>query len=362
VINHKPSVTDPAAPGLSVIISCYNYAAFLGAAIDSVLSQDVPIQLIVVDNGSTDESRSVLLRYDNSVIPVLLDTNLGQGGGLNAGFARATGDLVLFLDADDFLLPGAARAILENRQTGVGVYHYRMRYADEEGKLSGLHPPAELPLAEGDISQQLRFNGRYVTTVTSGLVFSRGALDRVMPIPEAEFQMGADGYLVATVPLHAASASFDTEVSAYRLHARQFTRARRDFGRRSRWRMEHDLQRYEAIRSHAQRLGLPVSDRLGDRDLDHLQERLVSLTFDAAAHPVPGDKVSKLRRLARAIDTPGMNPRALLAQRVWWETVTRLPTGLRKSLLLWKIDPPSRPAWLKGFARGLRNRMGVAFR
>jgi hypothetical protein len=88
----------------------------------------------------------------------------------------------------------------------------------------------------------------------------------------------------------------------------------------------------------------------------------VSLTFDAAAHPVPGDKVSKLRRLARAIDTPGMNPRALLAQRVWWETVTRLPTGLRKSLLLWKIDPPSRPAWLKGFARGLRNRMGVAFR
>ncbi|MBU6320825.1 MAG: glycosyltransferase [Alphaproteobacteria bacterium] len=362
MINDNSQVAASASPRLSVIISCYNYEAFLGAAIDSVLSQGVPVELIVVDNGSTDGSRSVLLRYANAIIPVLLDSNRGQGGGLNAGYERASGDLVLFLDADDFLLPGAVRSILDNHRTDVGVYHYRMRYADEEGKLSGLHPPAELPLAEGDISHQLRFNGRYITTVTSGLVFSREALQRVMPIPEAEFQMGADGYLVATVPLHAASASFDAEVSAYRLHARQFTRARRDFGRRSRWRMEHDLQRYEAIRSHAGRLGLPVSDRLGDRDLDHLQERLVSLTFDPAAHPVPGDSLSELRRLARAIDTPGMSMRAQIAQRVWWEAITRLPSGLRKTLLLWKIDPPSRPTWLKSVARALRNRMGVAFR
>jgi glycosyltransferase involved in cell wall biosynthesis len=362
LINHTTSQGAPSAVRLSVVISCYNYEAFLGAAIESVLAQGVPIDLVVVDNGSTDGSRAVLMRYANAVTPVLIDRTRGQAGGLNAGFERSKGDLVLFLDADDFLLPGAAREILDRYEPGVGVYHFRMRYADEAGELAGLHPPSELPLARGDISEQLRFNGRYVTTVTSGLVFSRAVLEHVAPIPEAEFQMGADGYLVATAPLHAASRSFDVPISAYRLHDRQFTRARRDFGRRARWRMDHDFNRYEAIRTHARRLGLAVSDTLGDADLDHLQERLVSLTFDPAHHPASGDSPSRLRRLALRVKTPDLNPRAQLAQRLWWEIITRMPTGLRKSILLWKIDPPSRPVWLKSLARFLRRGMGVAFR
>src|SRR3990167_6113302 len=93
------------APALSVIITNYNYARYLPTAIENVLSQDEAIELIVVDDCSTDNSRDVIEPYGDRLIPVLLPVNRGQGAGFNAGFAKAHGELVMFLDADDFLLP-----------------------------------------------------------------------------------------------------------------------------------------------------------------------------------------------------------------------------------------------------------------
>src|SRR4051794_40007232 len=95
----------------SVIITNYNYGRWLGEAIDSALAQaDAEVEVIVVDDGSTDDSPDVIASYDGHVHAVF-QANAGQAAAINAGFAASRGDPVLFLDADDVLLPHAvARA------------------------------------------------------------------------------------------------------------------------------------------------------------------------------------------------------------------------------------------------------------
>jgi glycosyltransferase involved in cell wall biosynthesis len=91
----------------SVIIASYNYGRFLGDAIESALAQTyAPVEVIVVDDGSTDESRNVIARVGDRVQSIL-KANGGQASAWNAGFAASAGDVVLFLDADDLYRPGA---------------------------------------------------------------------------------------------------------------------------------------------------------------------------------------------------------------------------------------------------------------
>jgi hypothetical protein len=91
---------------VSVIIPCYNHARFLGEAIDSVTRQSYPhIEIIVVDDGSTDDTEQVITKYPN--IHRKRQENLGVARARNIGLSISRGAYVLFLDADDRLLPDA---------------------------------------------------------------------------------------------------------------------------------------------------------------------------------------------------------------------------------------------------------------
>ncbi len=95
-------------PKISVIIPCYNYARYVGQAIDSVLAQGYPaLDLVVVNDGSTDDSLAVIRRHAPGAT-IIDQANQGQVAARNAGFAASTGDVVIFLDADD--LAGTRRA------------------------------------------------------------------------------------------------------------------------------------------------------------------------------------------------------------------------------------------------------------
>src|SRR5689334_397670 len=90
---------------VSVVIPNFNYARYVAQAIESALSLDWPhVEVIVVDDGSTDESREVIERYRERVT-IIHQANGGQIAACNAGFARVRGDAVIFLDSDDVLHP-----------------------------------------------------------------------------------------------------------------------------------------------------------------------------------------------------------------------------------------------------------------
>jgi glycosyltransferase involved in cell wall biosynthesis len=90
---------------VSVIIPAYNHARYLGEAIESALAQShSPLEVIVVDDGSTDETAEVLTRFGDR-IRTLRQRNRGPSAARNAGIAAARGDYLAFLDADDLWLP-----------------------------------------------------------------------------------------------------------------------------------------------------------------------------------------------------------------------------------------------------------------
>lgn len=99
---------------VSVVIPVYNGAAYLGAAIDSVLAQSVPAAevFVAVDAASTDRSAAIAAGYGPPVTVVPVAPRAGTPATLNAGIARAAGAFLAFLDADDLWLPGKTAAQL----------------------------------------------------------------------------------------------------------------------------------------------------------------------------------------------------------------------------------------------------------
>lgn len=98
---------------ISIVTISYNQARFLEQAICSVINQDyLDIEYIVVDPGSTDGSREIIEKYRDRIDKIIFEPDEGSADGLNKGFKHATGDVYGFLNADDYLLPGAIHAIV----------------------------------------------------------------------------------------------------------------------------------------------------------------------------------------------------------------------------------------------------------
>jgi glycosyltransferase involved in cell wall biosynthesis len=94
-------------PRISIVTLSFNQGRYLASAIDSVLGQNYPnLDHIVVDPGSTDNSRTTIARYAGK-LTALLEPDAGPADGLNRGFAAATGEIFGYINADDLMLPGA---------------------------------------------------------------------------------------------------------------------------------------------------------------------------------------------------------------------------------------------------------------
>lgn len=208
---------------VSIIVNNFNYARFLPEAIESALSQTYPrTEVIVVDDGSTDDSREIIARYGDAIFPVLKE-NGGQGTAFNAGFAASRGEMILFLDADDLLLPTAvARAVELFDHPDVVKVHWRLRLVDEHGRETGGSRPGR-PLPQGDLRAAAFRLGptNHLSAPTSGNVWSRPFLQRILPVPEL-FRTGADTYLLEMAPFFGVIQALAEPQSLYRLHGRNF--------------------------------------------------------------------------------------------------------------------------------------------
>src|SRR5229473_3261 len=181
----------------SVIVNNFNYARFLPMAIDSALGQTWPsVEVIVVDDGSTDDSRAVIESYRARITPVF-QTNRGQASACNAGFAASSGDVVIFLDSDDTLFPSATEnAIGALRDSRAVKVHWPATEIDEAGTDLNRIKPGR-PLAEGDLREEVIQSGqtKLEHASTSANAWRREFLDEVMPIRDSGDHHGADAYL-----------------------------------------------------------------------------------------------------------------------------------------------------------------------
>jgi glycosyltransferase involved in cell wall biosynthesis len=105
---------------VSIVIPAYNHARYLDAAIQSVLAQDADVELIVIDDGSTDDTRAVLAACTGR-FHWETQANAGQARTLNRGWAMARGELLGYLSADDLLRPGCVKAALETLAADPGA-------------------------------------------------------------------------------------------------------------------------------------------------------------------------------------------------------------------------------------------------
>ncbi|MEL6521179.1 MAG: Stf0 family sulfotransferase [Pseudomonadota bacterium] len=205
------------APSIAVVVTCYNYAHFLAACLDSVLAQTLaPDEIIVVNDGSTDHSSDVLAAYDDRV-QVLNTENGGQAAAFNRGFAASRADLVLFLDADDILWPEAIETILLHWRTGDGFTSFGLELVNEAGDSLGTHPLSTQP-ASGDMRPELLRTGTFAFPPTSGNVFARDFLDAALPMPEAPWRISADCFLIRAAALWGRKGFIPHLLGGYRLH------------------------------------------------------------------------------------------------------------------------------------------------
>lgn len=103
--------TNNQIPTISVITPTFNQGAFIEQTIQSVLSQNYPyLEYIVVDAGSTDTTLSILAKYKNS-LHYISEPDYGQSDAINKGLAIATGDIVAFINSDDYLHPGCLKTV-----------------------------------------------------------------------------------------------------------------------------------------------------------------------------------------------------------------------------------------------------------
>jgi hypothetical protein len=335
------------APRVSIVIDNYNYGRFVGRAIESALAQTYPdTQVVVVDDGSTDASREVIGRYPGVVR--VFKQNGGQGSAINAGFRASQGDLVIFVDSDDALEPEAAQRVVAAWQPGTAKIQYRLTMVDSAGHDIDLFPPRDVAFDSGDVVPLLLERGRYQTAVMSGNAYPRAVLERILPMPEPEFRIAADGYLVTLAPLFGPVVSIDEPLGTYRLHgdnawASRGTASAQHFRRT----LEHDLHRYDALARGARERGLVLSGEPGMRDWLHLENRLSSLVLDRSKHPRPSDlRVLLGLRGAQAMMKGAALPfrvRAMLA--AWFLSAGLLPRPLAVAAVAWRMAPAERP-WL----------------
>lgn len=214
---------------VSVLIPNYNYARFLPEAIESVLSQTYTnIELIVVDDGSTDNSREVIACYEDRLISVH-KPNGGQTSALNAAFERSTGDLIAFLDADDAFQPRKIESVVAAAQRVPQPYliHHQMQIVDEGGR--AMHRPFPARVPDGDIRALVAGTGGWFPhPVMSGLTFTRGYARRLFPVPDEQHfvEQGrsdaiaviVDTYLAGPAALLAPVAGIQAALTRYRVH------------------------------------------------------------------------------------------------------------------------------------------------
>ncbi len=181
-------------PLISVIIPVYNNAYFIAQALDSVLSQSITdIEVIVVDDGSTDESASIVQSYAvrDQRLKYIHQVNQGVAVSRNTGIKQSSGEFIAFIDGDDVWLPDHLKDLLHVMQghEEIGLAHANITTISESGEiLRTLKRPTEL--LSGNIFKPLLLRDIFV--ILSTVMIRRQCCDKVGLFDEALTRLGSE--------------------------------------------------------------------------------------------------------------------------------------------------------------------------
>lgn len=295
-VSAYPGSEVPLQPLVSIIVNNYNYGRFLSQAIDSALNQTYRhCEVIVVDDGSTDDSPAVIAGFGTHITPVPKEHG-GQASALNAGFDRCHGDIVIFLDADDVLAPNAVDRYVHafHQSPRASRVQSRLAIVDVDGRPDGrCIPSTAVPLISGDLRDQvLRHPDDLPWAAMSGNAFPRWVLSRVMPIPTDVYPaIGADMYLLNVTPLFGPIVSLDEIGGYYRVHGRNaYHRNHLDL-EQTRLTITLSVATHREIARLAVATGIPCHplSAIGNRSLTLLAHRMISKKLAPSRHPIAGD-------------------------------------------------------------------------
>jgi glycosyltransferase involved in cell wall biosynthesis len=127
-------------PRISIITPSYNQGHFIEETIRSVLNQGYPnLEYLIIDGGSTDNTVEIIKKYESQITYWVSEPDRGQTHAINKGLAQATGDILAYLNSDDYYLPGTLLAVAEyfQQHPEIDLLHGRCCYVNEAGEAIG---------------------------------------------------------------------------------------------------------------------------------------------------------------------------------------------------------------------------------
>lgn len=335
-------------PFVSIIISSYNYGRFLKDAIDSALNQTYGnTEVIVVDDGSTDNSRAIMASFGNRIKPVLKE-NGGQASAFNSGFSVSKGDIIIFLDSDDRLCPNAVEEVVRVWHTGISKVHYRLQWMDAEGnRLNTFIPPAGYALAFGDLKPIILKQGIYRTPPTSGNAYSREFLREVLPVPEENWRLCPDAFLHAQVAFYGKIGAIEKTLGYYRVHGSNAS---------SLIKFKSDTERLEEeinFRNRCEALILRSAERVhlnaGFNPTIKVAKKITLFMICPENNLVKDERLSRL--IKSGIHAVWKECEISILKKIvisgFFILLPFFPRNLAKEMLFWYIYPEKRPLFIR---------------
>jgi len=208
-------------PLVTVLIDTYNHQFFIEDAINSVLKQDFPAsetEILVVDDGSTDDTPGIVRKFAPRV-RLLRKINGGQASAFNAGIPEAHGEIVAFLDGDDWWAPGKLAAVNEsfaaNPEVGLVGHGVTEVYLDGRQRTEVPREIVRFRLNSTEAAKTFRMRRGFLGT--SRMAYRREILSRIGCVPES-LKFEADEYLFTLAGLFADVMILPESYTFYRLH------------------------------------------------------------------------------------------------------------------------------------------------
>jgi glycosyltransferase involved in cell wall biosynthesis len=206
---------------LSVLIDTYNHERLIATAIQSVLEQDFPAEqreIIVVDDGSTDGTAEIVRSFAPQV-RLITKKNGGQGSAFNAGIPECRGEVIVFLDGDDWWAPGKLQRMAEvfSADPALGMIGHAFIESFEDGSRKTISP-GEVRMKVNNVSAATFFRLSRCYFGTSRLALRAEVARKILPVPDA-LVFEADEYLFTMAAALAQFALLPDALTHYRVHA-----------------------------------------------------------------------------------------------------------------------------------------------